>query len=217
MPIQVAITDDHPLVVDGLLNALQTSAGIVVINTYNSGAELLEGMQHTRPDVLLLDMQLPDTTGAALVPVLMDLYPEVRILILSGIDSVQQVQSMIDMGCMGYLLKTTTNQQLLLQAVTEVYHNKVFLDPQLKEELLAHMLNTRKKDKDKPPDLTRREKEILQLIVAEYNNQEIAEKLFLSLRTVENHRYNLLQKLNAKNTVSLVRIAMSMNLLNNKD
>ncbi len=214
MPIQIAITDDHPLVVDGLLNAFKESPDIVVLNTYRSGAQLLEGLKSACPDVLLLDLQLPDTTGVVLAPQILALYPEIRILILSGVDDIQQVQAMIDMGCMGYLLKTTTDQQLLLQAISEVYRYTVFMDPQLKDELLRNILNSKKKDNNKVPDLTRREKEILQLIVSEYNNQEIADKLFLSLRTVENHRYNLLQKLNAKNTVSLVKMAINMNLVN---
>jgi DNA-binding NarL/FixJ family response regulator len=213
MPIKVAITDDHPLVVEGLQNVLRSHPDIVVINTYSNGAALLEGLKKEVPDVLLLDFQLPDKLGNELAHILIETYPEIRILVLSSMESAFHVKSMLQQGCMGYLLKSTTNHEMLIQAIEAVYTGKLFLDPALKEDLLYDMVKTKQRSEKNQFKLTIREKEILQLIVAEYSNPEIADKLFLSLRTVEAHRYNLLQKLQVKNTVGLVKVAIQMGLV----
>jgi len=213
MPIKVAITDDHPLVVEGLQNVLRAHPNISVIATYSSGDALLKGIKKEVPDVLLLDFQLPDKAGNELAHILVEAYPELRILVLSSMESAFHVKSMLQQGCMGYLLKSTTDHQMLIQAIEAVYAGKLFLDPSLKEELLYDMVKAKQRNEKAQFRLTLREKEILQLIVAEYSNPEIADKLFLSLRTVEAHRYNLLQKLKVKNTVGLVKVAIQMGLI----
>lgn len=213
MPIKVAITDDHPLVVEGLQNVLRAHPGITVIGTFANGEALLKGLKKEVPDILLLDFQLPDKQGIELAPILAEAYPGMRILVLSSMESAFHVKSMLQQGCMGYLLKSTTNHQMLVEAIETVYAGKLFLDPSLKEELLYDMVKTKQRGEKAQLRLTMREKEVLQLIVAEYSNPEIADKLFLSLRTVEAHRYNLLQKLNVKNTVGLVKVAIQMGLI----
>lgn len=214
MPIKIAIADDHPLVIDGLQNAIGPYPEFEIIGTYNNGNALLASLQQKQPDVLLLDIQMPGKTGSELVPIVAQKYPDIKILILSGMESSTFVKSMLKQGCMGYILKNTTNQNILIEAINKVYQGQIFVDASLKEEFLFRILKEKKKEEAATPLLTRREKEILQLIVSEYSNQEIADKLYLSLRTVENHRYNLLQKLNAKNTVGLVKIAMQMGYQN---
>jgi len=213
MSIRVAITDDHPLVIEGLENVLRAHPGIRVISTYGNGNALLEGLKKEVPDVLLLDIQLPGKSGSELAQLLTKAYPDMRILVLSSMDTSFHVKGMIQQGCMGYLLKSTTDRKVLVQAIEQVHAGQMFLDPSLKEDLLYGMLKARQRAGKLQPRLTLREKEILQLIIAENSNQEIADRLFLSLRTIEAHKYNLLQKLHVKNTVGLVKVAIQMGLI----
>lgn len=213
MPIKVAITDDHLMLIKGLKETFATHPGIEVIATYTNGASLLAGLQKEQPDVLLLDVQLPDTTGNELAHVIREKYPSIRILILSGVDSFFHIKDLIKQGCLGYLLKSTTDTTTLLKAVEDVYAGNMFLDPTIREQLLNSMLKDERGYNNATTKLTKREIEILKYIIAEYTNQEIADRLFLSLRTVENHRFNLLQKLDVKNTVGLVKKAMQLGLV----
>lgn len=210
--IKVAITDDHPLVIDGLLNALGDVPEMVITGTYTNGAALLNGLKDILPDVLLLDLQLPDKKGTELVPVLLQQYPNLNILILSGIEASPYIREMMQKGCKGYLLKSNTDKAVLTTAIRKVYNGGIYLEAGIKEQLLHEMLIVKRKIDKLNPRITQREREVLNLIMEELTNQEIADKLFISLRTVETHRYNLLQKLNAKNTAGLLRIAREMGL-----
>jgi len=213
MQIKVTITDDHPLVVSGLKNILRFSEQIEVISTYTSGDKLLEGLKEMQPDVLLLDLQMPGTTGPELVSIIRERYPGISILILTGQEAVFYVQDMMRYGCRGYLLKNTTDQQMLVYAIEEVFRGRLFLEPSLKEELLYGMLTEKKEPEGQAPAITRREKEVLQMIAAGQSNKEIAAQLFLSIRTVESHRLSLLQKLEVKNTAGLLHKARQMKLI----
>ena len=210
--IKVAITDDHLIVIDGLLNAFQDVGDIEVTGTYNNGGELFKGLQVAPADVLLLDLQLPDRNGSELVPLLLQQYPGMHILILSGIESSPYIKEMMQKGCKGYLLKSNASKSTLVAAIREVYEGGIYLEPSLKEQLLHEMLIAKRKSDKLNPRITQREKEVLNLITEELSNQEIADRLFISLRTVETHRYNLLQKLNVKNTAGLLRVARQMGI-----
>lgn len=212
MAIRVIMVDDHPLVLSGLQTALQNQQHIQVICTYSNGSDLLAGLVHEQPDVLLLDIQLPDTTGTELARIISKKYPSIHIIALTSLETPAMLKTMMQHGCKGYLLKSNTDHPTLIKAIETVYNGELFLSQVQKEQLLNSMLKT-----DKPaqmvPKLTYREKEILQFIAAELTNQDIADKLFISLRTVENHRHSLIQKLNAKNTAGLVRIAIEQGLI----
>lgn len=212
MHIKVAITDDHQMIIEGLQNVLRECEHIEVVATYNCAAALLEGLQTSVPDVLLLDAQLPDHQAHEIARSLVDQCPQLRIVILSGVESKYYIKEMIRQGCSGYLLKNNTDRQLLVTAIEQAYEGNTFLDPSVREQIVQELLQGQKKN-TLLTRITAREKEILQLIAQEYDNQEIADKLFISLRTVENHRYNLLQKLDVKNTVGLIKIALQMGML----
>ncbi len=212
-PIKVAITDDHHMVIEGLERVLQAADGIELTGIYTRATELLNGLKQQQPDVLLLDVQLPDKMGHEIAKDIVAKYPNMRILVLSSIESHYYIHDMIKQGCRGYLLKNTADKHLLISAIKSVHAGEIFLDPSVKDELMMDMLQGKKMKDQNLPKLTEREKQVLKLIVKEYSNPEVAEKLCISLRTVENHRYNLLQKLNVKNTVGLVKIGMQMGLL----
>lgn len=210
--IRIAITDDHPIVISGLIDAFQDISGIIITGTYHNGAELLKGLQASPADILLLDLQLPDRNGAELVPVILQQHPGIRIIILSGVESSPYIKEMMQKGCKGYLLKSNTVKAILLEAVKEVYEGGIYIETSVRDQLLHEMLITKRKVEKLNPKITQREREVLNLIMKELSNQEIADRLFISLRTVETHRYNLLQKLNAKNTAGLLRIAREMGM-----
>lgn len=212
MPITVSITDDHPLALEGIQNMLRNVPEITIRNTYCSGEDLLLGLETDQPDVLLLDMLLPDKNGPELTAIISKTYPQVRIIAITSLDAPVHMKNMMRQGSKGYLLKNT-DKTSLVQAIKQVYEGQEYIDPVLKEKLLNHVLHYQKQHAGKSPDLTQREKEILRLIVNEHTSQEIADKLFLSLRTIETHRFNMQKKLGVNNNIGLVKIAIQMGLI----
>ncbi len=210
--IKVVIVDDHRMVIEGLERVLLTLPDIEIIGTYTRAQDLLESLSHATPDVLLLDVQLPDQPGEELAKLLAKEYPQIRILVLSGVESNYYIQEMIQNGCYGYIFKSTTDRELLHKAILTVEREELFLDPSIRSDMLQNILRNKRKKGNIKPKLTGREKEVLELIVKEYNNQKIAQKLCVSLRTVENHRYHLFQKLDVNNVVSLVKVALQLGL-----
>ena len=212
MAIKIVITDDHPLAIAGLQNMLASYSHIIVQHTYNNGADLLDGLESELPDVLLLDVILPDITGQELAAIIHKKYPKLNILAVTSLDAPIQVKAMLRNGCKGYLLKST-DVKTLVHAIEEVNNGKEYIEPSIKDQMLHNLLHFRKQKINKKPTLTRRETEILHLIIEENTSQQIADKLFLSLRTIENHRFSLFQKLNVNNTVGLVKVAIQLGLI----
>ncbi len=215
MSIKVVITDDHLLLINGLVDALRQYEHIEVTNIYTTGGDLLKGLGVSVPDVLLLDLHLPDIMGNDLAGKLRKSYPDMRILILTGMESAFHVKDVMQQGCMGYLLKTATTPDMLAEAIEKVYAGETFIDEAIKDQLVNKIFRTsRNSGSNVPlPRLSQREREVLQLIAAQYSNQQIAERLFLSQRTVENHRFNLMQKLGVKNTAGLLMKAVQFGIL----
>lgn len=204
--INVAIADDHSIVLNGLQKILALHTDIKVTDVYLNGDSLLEGLETKQPDVLLLDIQMPGKNGIELAGIISKKFPDVKMIALTNVDILVQVKKMLQKGCLGYLLKDAS-PEILVEAIKTVHTGEQFLYESLSKQLVNNFFSQNSKQ------LTRREKEILQLITEEHTNQEIADKLFLSLRTVENHRNNLLQKLDVKNTAGLVKIAIQEGLV----
>ena len=209
--INVIITDDHPVVSNGLRNMLIKQSQIQVNAVYDNASELISHMSEV-PDsaVLVLDMQLPDGNGYDLAQSILKSRSDINILVFSSTDTVYQIKKMLQAGCLGYLPKNA-DDETIVRAIEAVAQGKRFLSPSLEAALLDDMI--RNKDKNKKTTLTKREKEVLALIVKEYTNQEIANALYLSLSTIEFHRTSLLQKLKVKNTAGLVRVAIESGLV----
>lgn len=209
--INVIITDDHPVVSNGLRNMLALQTHIHVNAVYDKASELTAHMPEiTPPCVLILDMQLPDGNGYDLAQSVLKTKPGISILVFSSTDTVYQIKKMLQAGCLGYLPKNA-DDETIVKAIETVAKGERFLSPSLEAALLDDMI--RNKDKNKKTTLTKREKEVLALIVKEYTNQEIANELYLSLSTIEFHRTSLLQKLKVKNTAGLVRVAIETGLV----
>jgi DNA-binding NarL/FixJ family response regulator len=205
--IRLAITDDQVIILNGLQKILSDVTNIKITGIYNNGDELLEGIAKEQPDVLLLDIQMPGKSGIELAAIITKQYRNIKIIALTNIDVVAQIKKILQQGVMGYLLKDAS-PETIINAIETVYGGEQYIQEQLRQQLLSSLSAGNAKQ-----IVTRREKEILQLIVDEFTNQEIAEKLFLSLRTVENHRNNLLQKLDVKNTAGLVKVAIQEGLV----
>jgi DNA-binding NarL/FixJ family response regulator len=209
--IYITIVDDHPMVVSGLTTLLNTYNHIIVQNAFNNAEQLLEGLSYYQPDVLLLDILLPDRSGKDLVPIIRKAYPNIRILALTSLDAPAMVTSMLRRGCTGYLLKGA-GPETLADAIETVFRGEKYIEAGLKEQLLQNVIDFKHQSSDQQvlPGLTQREKEVLKLIAEEYTTKEIAEKLFISHRTAENHRCSLIQKLDVKNTVGLIKVAIQL-------
>ncbi len=210
MSISVAILDDHPLILSGLTNMLASCEDVNVTGTYTKDTDLLMAFSTQQPDVLLLDIQMPGKPGNEMAGIITRSYPEVKIIALSNLDTVYYVKLMFDAGVLGYVLKTAP-KETILEAIKTVFDNRQFIEESLREILLQVTLNPR--GYKQQVQLTRREKEVLQLVAMNHTSQEIADKLFLSKRTVDNHRNNLLLKLDARNTAELIKKSIHLKLI----
>jgi len=208
--LKVAITDDHPIVLQGIVSLLQDHEHIAVTGTYRSGEALLEGLAADVPDILLLDMQLTDTTGDELTPRLLELFPGLQIIVLTNFDSPMYASKMLYLGARGYLLKTSEDR-VFLEAIRTVAEGETYVDQQLKQKMKEESFRSQTMLTSKST-LTARELEIIQLIVDGYKDQEIAEKLFLGLNTIKHYRMSILLKLDVRNTASLVAKALKTGL-----
>jgi DNA-binding NarL/FixJ family response regulator len=211
MITKIAITDDHVMVLQGIKTMLEGAEGLSVIDTYTCAQETIEGLKNQVPHVLLLDINLPDVNGIDLSKQLLKKYPKLKIIALTNFEDVSFVKRMLKNGVHGYLLKNTDKVELL-KALKAVLSDDLYLQKDIKDKLLNQ--NTKPKtDNGLNIKLTRREHDVLVAISEELTTQQISEKLFISPKTVETHRMNIMSKLGAKNSVGIIKIAMEKELL----
>ncbi|KZS38815.1 LuxR family transcriptional regulator [Aquimarina aggregata] len=208
--ITVSILDDHTMVLKGLEIMLKDTTDIQLIATYTKGEELLTNITNLIPDVVLLDINLPDSNGIELCKAITKQYPDLAVIGLSNYNETGFIKNMMRNGAKGYLLKNTSKEELEL-AIKTVHSGKTYLPNNLKNQLLNESIGIT--TSSFIPKLTRREKEVLQLIAKEYTTEEIANTLFVTVKTIEAHRSNLIQKLGVRNTAGLVRVAFEKGLL----
>ena len=214
--IHLALADDEALFRKGMKLLLEDYEGISVILEAQDGEQLLQLLREvtTLPDVLLLDMKMPNLNGVDTAKALLENFPNIKIIVLSTYFSKAFIVNMIELGAGAYLPKNATPDEVVA-TIREVYTNGFSYNQAVLEVIRDNMLQ---KSKPKMPlsfgvDITSREKEILQLICEEYTTGEIAEKLFISPRTVDGHRNNLLEKLGCKNVAGLVVYAIQHQLV----
>lgn len=204
MATSVFIVDDHYMVIEGIRSLLQNEKNIEWAGHATNAASCLAFLKEQQPDVILMDINLPDKSGIDLCKEVKEKYPFVFIVGLSTFNQQSFIQKMMDNGASGYVLKNATQEELT-DAIGTVIKGKTYLS-----EEASHTL---RKEDAVTIVLTRREKEVLGLIAGGMTNNIIAQKLFISPSTVDTHRKNLLAKLEAKNTASLVRIATQLQLI----
>jgi len=210
--IRVLVVDDHQMFIDGIMAMFDDDTEIQITGGCLNGAEALEQCQRTVAHVVLLDINLPDMDGVEVCQKISADHPEIRIIALTMYNEGSFITGMLNNGAKGYVLKNS-NQTILKEAIKTVYGGGTFLGKEVTQTLVEGMMPENKQSRTRIPKLTRREKEVLALIVEEHTTQEIADKLFISLNTVETHRKNLLHKLNVRNTAGLVRFALEHKLL----
>jgi len=203
--LRLIIADDHPIIVGGLKLVLENDSRIGSVNEVSNGEELIEWLTKNEADLVLLDINMPKMNGIDACGIIKKNWPQIKVIAYSQYDEPRFVKRLIKCGVDGYLLKNTPANELFT-AIDTVSNGGLYLSEDLPASLLLG--KNRKKSDSLFPDLSNREKEVLKLICAEFNTQEIADKLYISTHTVETHRANLLLKVGVKNTAGLVKWAV---------
>ncbi len=203
--IKLFIVDDHYMVIEGIHSLLQNEKGIEWMGHATNAASCWAFLQNRQPDVLFMDISLPDQSGLDLCRQVKERYPGIFILGLSTFNQQSFIQKMMENGASGYLLKNAGRPEIMA-AIATVMRGKTYLS----QEAAAAMLQP---TTEQAPVLTRRELEVLALIAEGMTNNEIAAKLFIANTTVDTHRKSLLAKFSAKNTATLIRMATQMQIV----
>ncbi len=211
-PIKVIIVDDHKLVTDCIGLFLKGAQDIEVIGVAHSGKDALQMLKKMIPDVVLLDISMPEMTGIQLTEAIKKKYNDIKILILSMHSDYNNISDAIDAGADGYVPKDVSSEELV-EAIETVSRGKNYFHSTISDEIVKNYANKRQKNSSILPQLTKRELEVLQLFAEGYNNSEIAERLFLSVRTIESHKNHILQKTNMKNSVELIKFAIKNKII----
>lgn len=217
--INILIADDHTMFADGIESILKNETDVQVIGKCYDGAAIFDILEKQEVHVLLLDVNLPKMNGIEVCKELAKKHSGVKVLALSMYNEESFITEILNNGAQGYILKNTGRTELL-KAIRTVSEGQSYFSNEVTQTIMKSLVKKKEQDAVKKnkslPKISRREKEVLNLIVKEYTTQEIAKELFISLKTVESHRSNLLAKLNARNTAGLVRVAMENKLLNDE-
>jgi DNA-binding NarL/FixJ family response regulator len=212
--IKVLLVDDHKIVRDGLKVLLQDEIDIEVIGEAENGKHALEKLTEITPNLLIIDINMPVMNGIECTHEVVKNYPSIGVLALTMLNEQEHIKNMIAAGAKGYILKNSGKDELVA-AIKTVTSGQNYFSDEVKNIIMMNIV------KKKAPGsrifgeripLTNREKDVLEYIVKEFTNQEIAEKLFISVRTVDAHRRNLLEKTGARNTAGLVKYALESKL-----
>lgn len=215
--VKIALADDHKIVRDGIKTMLESQPEIDVVAEASNGNEILEKLQNTMVDLVVMDINMPEKNGIQATKELKEKHPKVKVLALTMSNDDLHIRQMIQAGASGYIMKNAGRKDLK-EAIETIMNGKHYFSEEATQSIMMDLVKG--KGKSTAMDavhITDREQEILELIVQEYTNQEIAEKLFISSRTVDAHRRNLLQKTGARNTAGLVRYAFQHNLISPTD
>ena len=213
-PIRILVTDDHAVLRAGLTALLNAEADFSVIGEAADGSESLRVAQALQPDVILLDINMPGVNGLDALPLLRQVAPKSRVLVLTMHDDITYLRQVLRSGGAGYVLKQAADKELL-SAIRTVHSGGTYLHPAHAQALLNDPLPTplaAGDDKALTP-MSEREQETLKLIALGYSNKEIAEKLFLSVKTVETYKARIMEKLELTTRAALVRFALQHKLL----
>ena len=205
--VTILIVDDHKIVRDGIRSLIENEEHLVIVGEAANGKEAIDAAESITPDLIIMDINMPQMDGIEATRAIKKIHPSIKVLALTMVVESYQIRNMIEAGASGYILKSS-NQEELINAITEVDKGNVHFSDEATKAILEEMVNPNLNASKNEFEITDREKDVLKLIVDEFTNQEIADKLFISVRTVDAHRRNLLQKIGAKNTAGLVKYAI---------
>lgn len=204
--IKLMIVDDHRMFMDGIKSLLRREKQFEFIAEATSGEEALDLLKNYTPDILITDINMPGMSGKELIENVKVLNPEIKILVLSMHNEAEVISEIMMLEAEGYILKNTGKQELT-SALHKIADGGTFYSDEVLLSLMRKVKKEARQDKE-VVQLSEREIEIVKLIVQELSNEEIAEKLFISKRTVETHRKNINQKTNVKTVVGLIKFAI---------
>lgn len=212
--MRILLVDDHKLIRDAIKTYIENDDEFEVVAEAGNGQEALVLLKSVEVDVVMMDIQMPVMDGITCAKEIKTLYPEIKILALSMLNDNQFITQMGAAGALGYILKNSGEEEIK-KALRKVYKGELYYSAEVQETVMQHKfksgsIRSHKLVVDLP--LTSREKEVLRLIIKEYTNQEIADELFISPRTVDAHKRNLLEKTGSKNIAGLVLYAIEKNL-----
>lgn len=206
--VRIVLADDHKILLESLNFVLKKQPDIEVVSTVSNGAELMNILARTAVDVVLMDIQMPELDGFQAAVGIRTRFPQVKILVLSMHNDSSYLERMYELGAAGYLLKTADIDEII-EAIQKVAQGESYFN----SEVVLSFKN-RSSNYSMELKLTRRERQVIELIAKENSNVQIAQILNLSVGTINSYRKNLLKKLNVKNTAGLIRFAMNHGILN---
>lgn len=212
---KLLLVDDHHLMLDGLIALLADESCIESMKGVTSGLAAIEILENERIDVLMVDINMPEMSGLELTKIVRARFPDTKILALSMYNDNVMIAKMIEAGAMGYVLKSTDITELS-EAICTIAEGKKFLSREVQDIIMQGIYNSDSAISTLQPNvikLTSRESEVLELIVREFSNLQIADKLFISERTVETHRKNIFMKTKQKTIVGLIKYAIENELV----
>jgi len=208
--VRVLIVDDHAVVRAGLALLLQAEEDLEPVGEAGTAKDAIFEARSVKPDVILMDIVMPDQSGLEVVPQLLEEHPETKVLVLSMQDDPSYVREAFEAGASGYVLKEAADAEVVA-AIREVAAGGRYVHPELGARLVAADTAERRRMDEDP--LSEREREVLHLLALGHTNQEIAEQLYISVRTAETHRAHIMQKLRLESRAELVRYALAHGLL----
>ena len=214
--IKIVLVDDHSLIRDAIRAHLSAENYQIVAEAGNS-KEAFAVIEKHRPDIVFMDINMPGQDGIETTREIKKKFPEIEVIALSMLQESHYIRQMFEAGAKGYLLKNCSEEDLK-HAIEHVLEGKVYYSPEVSDSLIQGFVQPKQSISTGSVSvkLTNREKEVLSLIAQEYSNREIAEKLFISVRTVDAHRRNLLEKTGSKNAAGLTLFALKMGLIDPK-
>lgn len=214
--IKILLADDHQMFLDGLCALLSQIAYVEIVATVNNGSQLLEKLKTIKGELVIVDLHMPVIDGLEATKIIRELYPSVKVLGLTMDNELDTIQAMLEAGASGYILKNTGKAELEL-AILQVMKGENYLSQSISNQLAQSLFIKKKAVEEEISELdrlTERETEILRMIAMENSNVEIAEKLFISPKTVETHRKNLMKKIGVRNSLGIYKFALKHKLIN---
>ncbi len=212
--IKIIVADDHNLVREGIVALLQNNKEIEIVGQASDGAIAVRLAKQYNPDIVIMDLSMPTLNGLEATYQIKRDVPDVKVLILTQHDNEEYIIQIIKAGASGYILKSSVSADLM-KSILQLQRGETFFSPTISRKILDDYINKIKESEGgaKIQELSHREREVLQLIAEGKSNQQVAQKLFISVRTVEFHRANIMHKLNLPDITSLVKYAIQKGII----